>query len=94
MLLLLAAILLSSSCSLIFPQKINVILPPRPSFEACPAKPDVEGKIVNGKVEMELSAAMTLRSWISDYQVCEESNHAKALGHIEKLENRLKAVSQ
>jgi len=67
-------------------------LPERPAIEVCPTKVIVEGKIVDETIVLALSDAQRLRDWINAYIVCSESNQAKYNGHIEKLENRLKAV--
>lgn len=67
-------------------------MPSRPDYEQCPEKPDVQGKINGSTVLMALPDAVRLRDWIAAYQVCAESNRARADGHIEKLENRLKAI--
>jgi len=74
--------------------KPQVEIPPVPQLAVCPAKPDVEGDVVNGKVMLSLADAQRLQQWIHDYQVCSESNLALMNGYAEKLLNRLKAVSQ
>ena len=70
MLPLLMGTFLSSSCSLVFPAKVAIDIPPRPTLEACPPKPAVQGTIKDGQVVMELDAAATLRDWIAAYMVC------------------------
>jgi len=71
---------------------VAVDIPPRPVLAVCPPKPVVKGSIKNGEVVLPMESAIKLRDWIVAYTVCAESNQARALGHIEKLENRLKAV--
>ena len=88
------AIGFSSSCSLVLPKRIAVELPPRPALEACPAKPQVSGLVVGGKVELEMQDALALHEWMQEYPICMQSNAVRLEGHIEKLENRLKAVNQ
>lgn len=90
--LLMGMFLSFSACSLVFPAKVAIDIPPRPMLEACPPKPAVQGIFKDGSVVIPLADAKRLRDWISAYTVCAESNEARALGHIEKLENRLKAV--
>lgn len=91
--LLLAISLSFNGCSL-FVSKVKVDVPSRPAYAECPAKPDIRGKIDAGTVVMQLEDAVKLRDWIAAYQICAESNRVIADGHIEKLENRLKAISQ
>lgn len=91
--LMLLAVLLSS-CSLISPQKIVITLPERPELAACPEKPVVTGDVVNGEVKILLADAVKLSTWMRDYQICAERNAAKLSGHIEKLENRIKALAE
>jgi hypothetical protein len=67
-------------------------LPEKPAIETCPPKVVVEGHIVGDTITLSLADAQRLRDWINTYIVCSESNQAKYKGHIEKLENRLKAV--
>lgn len=61
-------------------------------LEACPEKPDVEGRIDNGNVVMAYADAVRLSEWISKYQICSESNRIRLQAHVEKLENRLEAL--
>jgi len=89
-LILLAALI--SSCALVTPDRVAVMLPARPTLAVCPEKPAVGGEVRDGKVVMELPDAVKLRDWINAYQICAESNEAALNGHVEKLENRLKAL--
>jgi hypothetical protein len=59
---------------------------------ACLPKPDVEGRVEGENVIINKRDAEVLKEWIARYQACQESNVARLLGHVEKLENRLKAV--
>ena len=83
----------SSGCSLVWPAKIPVDIPARPQLAACPRKPDIEANVVNGQVVLSLEQAQAMSAWARDYQVCAESNQAVLEGHVSKLENRLKALS-
>ena len=86
------AIGLSSSGCALFVSKLKIEIPARPAYEQCPTKPDVSGVVKEGNIVLAIPDAVALRDWISAYQVCSESNRVRADGHIEKLENRLKAV--
>jgi len=73
-------------------------IPPRPALAQCPAYPDVRGKVVDvegvGKhVMLTLEDAKRLSAWIHAYLVCSQENQAELLGHLEKLENRIRALS-
>jgi len=72
--------------------KVPLEIPARPAVEVCAPKPLMEADLVEGKVVLSLEVATRLRDWIEAYQICTKSNEAKLSGHIEKLENRLKAV--
>jgi hypothetical protein len=61
-------------------------------LEACPEKPEVEGKIVDGNVVVSFDDAVRLRDWIAKYQICSESNRIRLQAQVEKLENRLEAL--
>lgn len=89
--LLLATFLSFNGCAL-FTSKIKVEIPPRPDYEECEDKPDIRGKVQDNTVILALPDAVRLREWVNGYIVCTESNAARADGHIEKLENRLKAI--
>lgn len=82
-----------SSCSLVFPAKVAVFIPMRPELEQCMEKPEVSGTMVNGKVQITVDDAVSLRLYMHEYARCQEENIAALNGHIEKLENRLKAVN-
>ena len=91
------AILLSlsfSSCATVVPQKPVLVLPEPPVLSVCPTLPSVEGVVTGGELKMSLTDAERLRKWIHDYITCQESNRVLLQGYVEKLVNRLKAVSQ
>lgn len=82
-----------SSCYLVQPP-VRVELPSRPAMVECPTRPFVEGDVKDGNVIIPLQQALALRQWINDTEICHETNEATLRGHLEKLENRLKALSQ
>jgi len=97
----LTAMVLSLSlagCSILSPYvSVPVGIPPRPALLACPEFPDVRGKVVDvegqGKhVMLTLEDARRLSAWMRAYLVCSQENQAELLGHLEKLENRIKAL--
>jgi hypothetical protein len=92
LLLLLLATFSSSSCSFILPKKIFVQIPERPQLEECERKPSVQGSIVDGNVVLKREDADRLRDWIASYQTCTQSNEVRLEAHVQKLENRLKAL--
>ncbi len=47
---------------------------------------------MDGKVQIELDAALALRNYIMEFGICSEINALELEAHIEKLENRLKAL--
>jgi hypothetical protein len=68
---------------------VKVDLPPRPAI--C----DLQGPALNGRVQgdsvvLDKATALRLRDYIVELKVCVVERD----GHIEKLENRLKAVGQ
>jgi len=71
---------------------VAIDIPPRPTLEVCPPQPVVQGMVKDGTVTLLVADATKLRDWIRAYIVCTQSNQTRALGHIEKLENRLKAL--
>src|SRR3990167_6728972 len=77
-------------------RSVPVDIPDRPKLAQCPAKPETEGVIekVNGNlmVVMPLEAAKKLQTWTRLYPICAATNLIILEGHIEKLENRLKAL--
>ena len=77
-------------------KSIPVDIPDRPKLAQCPVKPEIEGTVerVNGNlvVVMPLESAKTLQAWTRIYPVCMTTNVVILDGHVEKLENRLKAL--
>lgn len=93
--LLLAILLgLSFSCTVAKPVKVSLVLPKRPSVAACFPPIDMGGKLDGGFLMLPLEDAIKLRSWIAGGILCHEKSVAELDGHIEKLENRLKALSE
>lgn len=73
----------------------HVALPslPRPQLEKCPEDPNVQGVVTEKRtLEIPVSDAMKLKAYIAGLVFCEKANVLILNGHIEKLENRLKAV--
>ena len=76
---------------------MKVPLPSRPALSECPQKPAIDAKVVDvegkGKyVMLSMADALKLRDYIYEFLVCAASNMVELMGHIEKLENRLKAL--
>ena len=72
---------------------VAVEIPARPALEACPEKPDLTGKVTDhNTVEVTFDTALRIREYISALQACQRANEVKLSGHIEKLENRLRAL--
>lgn len=94
MLLLSLATLLNSSCVVpSYQPGIVLPLPPRPALSACPEDPGVQGKVTDrGTVELTLPEALKLRRYIDALHICRAEHEIVLDGHIEKLENRLRAL--
>jgi len=78
--------------------RVPVPLPPRPDLAECPRVPKIQGHVVDveGKgnhLMMSLADAIALRDWIYEALACDASNMVELMGHIEKLENRIKAIA-
>ena len=91
-----AIVFLSGGCALRNPLvTIPIEIPARPTLQVCPELPDIKGRIVDLEdtktLLLTLEDAFRLRDFIHTYMTCAESNEVELLGHIEKLENRLKA---
>lgn len=76
-----------------------VPLPARPVLSECPQNPHVKADIVDvegkGKYAMlSLVDAIALRDFIYAALSCDAGNMVELMGHIEKLENRIKALSE
>jgi hypothetical protein len=86
-----------SSCAWIPSTAVTIALPPEPQIVECPAPPNVEAHIVesNGvkSVIMPYTKAEEIRNWMHDYPKCMQSNEVLLKAHIQKLENRIKAVN-
>jgi hypothetical protein len=87
---------LSSSGCALWPvaTKPIVAVPAAPALTECPALPDVEGDVKDNTVVLPLNKAVELQQWIHQYIACTQANSVLLQGYIEKLQNRLKAVSQ
>ncbi len=83
-----------SSCSPLVMATGTVDIPARPILMECPTKTQLSGVIgPNGDtVVFDLTEANAFREWINAFIPCLEANIARLDGHIEKLENRLKAM--
>ena len=72
---------------------MDIVLPSRPVVVDCPDLPDVRGVVTDHQtVEIPLPAANTLREYIHALLACSQETRVILSGHIEKLENRLKAL--
>jgi len=75
---------------------VAVQIPVAPATADCSKRPAVSGTVrtIDGKryVLVPIEDADVLRKWITDEIVCAKSNEILLRAHIEKLENRLKAV--
>ena len=86
-------------CSLIAPFVVPKIdIPPAPTLQVCPERPELQGKIVELEdgsqgVLLTMETARALSAYLSLYRFCAETNVLELEGYIEKLVNRLKAVS-
>ena len=77
--------------------RVPVPLPPRPALVACPEKPLIESKIVDVEgvgqhVMMSMADALKLRNYLYALMICALENELTLKGHVEKLENRIKAL--
>lgn len=92
-LLLLTIAVSVSSCTLaVAPVQVPVPLPARPELRVCPENPHVEGEVRDGKVILTFEDAVRQRRYTEDLEHCMLINKTILEGHIEKLENRLRAV--
>ena len=94
-LLFLVASLSSSGCSLFGYRKgVVVEIPARPELADCPVKPPLVGQVSpDGKyVALDIQTALALKKYMAELETCSSSNVVILNGHIEKLENRLKAL--
>ena len=82
-----------SSCSAVAIPKVQIVIPDRPLLLECPEKPFVEGEVIADTVVLPFDQAEALKKWIDGTSICKDSNILMLKGHIEKLENRLKAVT-
>lgn len=74
------------------PAAVVIYVPDRPPIDKCPEKVIIEGDIVGSTIVLKLADAEKLRSWINNYMACSEKARVVLNGHIEKLENRLRAI--
>lgn len=81
----------ASSCGWGFVKVADFVIPARPHLEACPEMPHPTGDVRGDTVIIALKDAQALRTWAYEYPVCAETHQALLLGHVEKLENRLRA---
>lgn len=98
---ILLAIALSSSLScapLTLLKQPALVLPARPTLVECPKSSGVEGTVRRSpggltEVVLTIEEAKRLREFLTSLQSCGATNEILLRGHIEKLENRLKALS-
>lgn len=91
-LLLVSLISLGFNSCVLPQQSVVIYLPEQPILKECPTLVVVEGDVVQDTIILTLDNAQKLRTWIHSYMACVESNRVILNGHIEKLENRLKAI--
>lgn len=91
--LLWATIFFGFSCApSVVVQPDGLTLPVRPALETCPDDPHVTGRMVGGDVILSQADAEKLRAYLQGLRVCAAANVIILEGHIEKLENRLRAL--
>lgn len=71
---------------------VPIPIPARPALEACPEDPGVQGVVKDGHVHIDVQEAIKLRVYIEGLRNCSRINVIILHGHIEKLENRLRAI--
>ena len=63
-------------------------------MEVCQGKSGISGVVTDhGTIELTLDEARRLKAWFMDVESCHKINELLLQGHIEKLENRLKAFN-
>jgi hypothetical protein len=71
-----------------------VVLPPRPRLEGLPDDPGVNGVVTERRtIELTISDAIILKRYIESLRYTNQINVIILEGHIEKLENRIKALA-
>lgn len=99
-LFLLSALLFSCATTQDIPvvAKVRVEIPARPELPACPEVPHPVGRVVQTDAGMgvllPLNNAQAIAAYLRDAPACQQIRELELLGHVEKLENRLKAVGQ
>lgn len=92
-----ALFLLLGACSYVRPATpVAVDIPLRPQLPECQTKAEVQGTVVQGEgglmVAIPLDQAKALSAWVAAFAACSAVRETVLTGHIEKLENRLKAL--
>jgi hypothetical protein len=90
--LMMTAFFAFSGCVGVAPLLLDIRLPERPALQTCISEAGVEGRIVNNEVVLSLDDARRLKDHISALAACGAINAILLEGHIEKLENRLRAL--
>lgn len=90
--------LLFAACAPIVAAPVRVEVPSRPLLTACPEAPHPQGaaaKLEDGTVVVVLPMpdAVAVRDYLYAGPACWQSRDAQWSGHVEKLENRLRAVA-
>ena|SRR3990167_4035407 len=93
------SLLLSGCAAIGIPVSVPIDIPVRPVLAVCTERPVIEASIIEIEgigpaVVLTLKDAVMLRTFIHTYMVCSEINQVELLGHIEKLENRLKVLKE
>ena len=69
-------------------------IPARPVLQVCPEVPTIEGTVTGNVLTLTLPDAERLRDYIHSYRLCSETNSVLLKAHLDKLENRLKALQE
>ena len=91
--LLLLIVLSFSGCAVRTPAPtVQFPFPARPELHQCNPKPEIEGRVDGENVILSTKDATRLRTWYTELEICHLENEVLLNAHIEKLENRLKAL--
>ena len=98
--LLIGAALILGACARVTPAMapVHVEIPARPLLPACPAIPHPKGVVVLDErgeqaVRIGMEDAALLKQYLAVAPVCWEAREIILGGHLEKLENRIRALA-
>lgn len=73
---------------------VKIDIPARPTLSVCESKPDIFGTVVQTPaglaVQVPMDEAKKIRDWMGSVETCYQVREVHLLGHVEKLENRLR----